>query len=507
MWLPWSCETAYDPTVQSAGGADHMSTTNSDEWVRGFGLGKLRGARLHADSGPIQTAASRPRDRLRTAFAELVRQTALGQPVGQDVRESLRRLAVQNAAEDWDGAALTTVAYLSDHYQDLAARAWLQVMLAGAGHYREAAGLEPVWDAGRPAAASYVMLVSAHALLGQQRSAQQFLEMLGRRFAGLRDEFVSVWDDTPIGHQLDEAMSSQPCGEALPVFLHLPFCGGTSMISSLKQTVPWAAIIDIGRRFGLYQIEYAQALGADQTRGTRLVHLHHPFPITVAGRELSYFTVLRDPVSQLSSGFYKRRESPHIVATYDTDSATFADHADYTIGNGLTNMLSRQIVALHPDLANQYRRRYHGPGCFSTSAAEEQMFWFSVTDPIPDRTLLRMAQEMLDERFHLVGTMKHLAASHLAGAAGVGLPVVQRIVHRGRSGQPSNGPGRAVESRLRSANDVDQTLYEEYTERFERDYSELIAAVEGPDSQPSVAVAATEAERHEQLRHGVVGVQ
>lgn len=481
-----------------------MPPIKPDEWTRGFGLGKLRGARLHADYGPLRAADPRPRDQLRTALSELIRLTTLGRPVAEPDRDDLRRLAAHNAAEDWDGTALAAMAYLADRYQDQAARAWLQVMLAGAGHYQDAVDLEPVWATGRPAAAAYVVLVSAHALLGQDAAAHRFLDLLGTRFPGLRDEFVSVWDETPIGRQVSRLVDTDR-GGGLPVFLHLPFSGGTSMISSLKQTIPWAAIVDIGRRFGLYQIEQAQALDVDRTERLRLVHLHHPFPITITGRELSFFTVLRDPVSQLASGYYKRRDSANIVATHDTDSTTFAEHADYTIRNGLTNMLARQLVALHPDLAKDYRRHYRGPGAFTTSTAEEQMFWFSLTSEFPPRRLLRMAREVLDERFHVVGTMSHLAASHLAGAASVGLPVIQHIGHRGRSGQPSDGPGRTTESRLRQANDVDQTLYEEYTERFERDHAELITAVEDPRAAASVA-GVTEAEGLEQLGHGVTAV-
>lgn len=466
-----------DPEVPA-----RMPLTQPDEWTRGFGLGKLRGAREHADSGPLMTVEPRPRDRLRTVFGALVTQTALGKPVKPDVRDALRRAAAQHAAEDWDGTALAAMAYLSDRHQDLGARAWLQVMLAGAGRYMEAVELEPVWEPGRPAASAYVMVASAHAMLGQEEAARDFLSLLGKRFINLRAEFVSVWDDTPVGRQLDVLVAQKSAGPALPVFYHLPFCGGTSMISSLKQTVPWAAIIDIGRRFGLYQIERAQALGTDRTAGVRLVHLHHPFPLTVAGRELSFFTVLRDPVSQLSSGYYKRRESPNIVATKDTTSASFAEHADYTIRNAMTNMLARQLVALHPDVAAHFRDHYRVPGSFTTATTEEQMFWFTATSQLTDRDLLRLARETLDDRFHVVGTMSHLAASHLAGAASIGLPVVQQIGHRGRSGQPSDGPGQQLQARLRSANQVDQELFEEYTERFERDHPELITAVEASES-------------------------
>lgn len=483
-----------------------MSQTQPDLWRKGFGHGKFRGALLHADHGPLRGADTRPRDQLRMMFNDLVIQAASGRTPGRQAREELRRAAVQQSADDWDGTALAAMSHLADVYDDQAANAWLQVMLAGAGRYQDAVDREPSWVEGRPPAPSYAMLVTAYAMLGQETAAHRFWDELQGRFPGLREEFVSVWDRTPIGIEFERLVGSAPGGDALPVFFHLPFCGGTSMISSLKQTVPWAAIIDIGRRFGLYQIERAQALTAEEASGKRLVHLHHAFPLRVAGRQLRHFTVLRDPVSQLSSGFHKRRQVSRIVPTLDTDSAEFAEHADYTIRNGLTNMLARQIVALHPDIAAVYARSFRGPGAYGTTPAEERMFWFAATGQLGPRDLLRMARETLSEKFYLVGTMKHLAASHLAGAAGVGLPVIQHIGHRGRSGQPSAGPAPAVESRLRQANDVDQSLYEEYTERFERDHPELIKALESATERSSVA-AASQTERFEQLRDGVTAVQ
>lgn len=483
-----------------------MPETQPDPWRKGFGQGKLRGARLHADYGPLRGAEPRPRDQLRMMFNELVIHAASGRPPEQRAREELRRAAVQQSADDWDGTALAAVSHLADGYGDQAAKAWLQVMLAGAGRYQEAVDREPSWVDGRPPAPSYAILVTAYAMLDREGPAHRLWDQLQSRFPRLREEFVSVWDRTPIGCEFERLVGADLCGDALPVFFHLPFCGGTSMIISLKQTIPWTAIIEIGRRYGLYQVEQAQSLTAEEASGKRLVHLHHPFPLQVAGRRLRHFTVLRDPVSQLSSGFHKRRQVTHIVPTLDTDSADFAEHADYTIRNGLTNMLARQIVALHPDIAAGYARTFRGPGAYNTTPAEERMFWFAATSHLGPRDLLRMARETLSEEFYLVGTMKHLAASHLVGAAGVGLPVMQRIVHRGRSGQPDEGPGRATESRLRQANEVDQTLYEEYTERFERDYPELIKAVETPVEPASVA-AAPQTESLEQFRDGVAAVQ
>jgi hypothetical protein len=454
-------------------------TTNNGTWLRGFGQGKGLGARLHADFGPLTSESVRPRDQLRRALSEVVVRSAVGDPIDDGSRNELRRIAVQNRASDWDASALATIGYLAEHCDDQAARSWLPVMLAEAGRYREAVDLPLVFDAaGRPPASSYVILVSAYALLGRQAQARDTMAALRSRFRSLDEDFVTVWDQSPKGRRFAELSASNPSGTALPVFFHLPFSGGTSMIVSLKATVPWAAIIEVGRRLGLYQIERALRLTADETADLQLVHLHHPYPLAVAGRSLSYFTVLRDPVSQLASGYYKRRNSNRIVGTTDATSATFDDHAEYTMAAGLTNMLTRQLIVLHPDLRSAYGDHFRGPGKFRTTTVEETMHWFEVTRNLDPPALLRMARETLEESFHLVGSMRHLAASHLAAAAGVGLPVAKTIVHRGRSDRPAETLSPSLEQRLRRANAVDQTLYEEYTERFEREYADLITAVE-----------------------------
>lgn len=451
----------------------------TDAWQRGFAQGKGRGARFHSLLGPVRPKDAGPRDQLRRLLADTVLDVTAGRPVDADARERLRTAAVKNREHDWDGAALAAVAYLADRLQDPAARAWLPVMLAGAGRYADAVALDPGSADGRPAASDHVVLVSALCLLGRADEARQLMDRLRDRFPGLARDFVTAWDDTDVGRRFADRLGPGPGARSVPVFWHLPFSGGTSMIVSLKQTVPWAARIEVGRRFGLYQIERARELAGSASAGTLLVHLHHPFPLELPGRESSYFTVLRDPVSQLASGFYKRRDSANIVPTADTGSADLAEHADYTIRNGLTNMLARQIVTTHPDLAPSFADRFRGPGAFRTIAGEEDMAWFDATRAIKAPTLLRLARETLTERFHLVGSMRYLAAAHLAAAASVGLPVARTIVHRGRSGRPTDPVPSRVEARLRSANAVDQLLYEEFTERFEHDHSDLIAAVDG----------------------------
>ena len=455
-----------------------------------YGQGKARGAQFHSELGPARARDLTDRDRLRQALSEAMVGSAMGREPDDVGREGLRRLAVQNREYDWDGAAQAAIAFLTEH-GDRAARSWLPPILAGAGRYHDAAALRPDFAPGRPPAPDYLVLVTALDLIGERTRARELYSALTQRFGGLAEDFVSVWDATAEGIAFDQLVRRAPGNSQLPVFLHLPFCGGTSMISSLKRALPWAARIEVGRRYGLFQIERALSMPAETAAELRLVHLHHPFPLEVAGRGLTYFTVLRDPVSQLSSGYYKRRDSTKIVPTRDAkeqQSASFEAHADYTMANGLTNMLARQLITTHPDLEAPFRQHFRGIESFRTIGTEEAMFWFQATADLAPDTLLRMARETLTDRFHLVGTMQHLAASHLAGAAGLGLPVTQRIGHRGRSSRPKSGRADALEAKLRNANAVDQQLYEEYTERFERDYPELINAIE-KSSPPAEQVA------------------
>ena len=452
----------------------------TDGWARGFAQGKDRGARFHSLLGPVSSSDATSRDRLRARLAELLVKISLSQPITADELLNLRREAVAQRENDWDGVALAAIAVLSDR-GDPAATAWLQVMLAGAGRYAEALRLEPGFPDGRPPASAYLVLVNALALLGRDSEAVELMTSLTSRFPGLAADFVSRWDATVDGAAFDGLISTAP-KRTLPVFYHLPFCGGTSMIVSLKQALPWSVWLEVGRRYGLYQLERALSLPAEDAAKLRLVHLHHPFALQLPGRHLDYFTVLRDPVDQLASGFHKRLESSKIVPTRD-DSSDLAAHADYTIRSGLTNQSARQLVITHPELEPVWRRRFRGPGAFHTVGHEEDMLWVEATADIPAERLLELARETLTERFGLVGTMKHLAASHLAAAARIGLPVTRRIVHRGSSRRSGVELSPAVERRLRTANWVDQTLYEEYTAAFESDHRDLISAVEDRDAE------------------------
>lgn len=457
-------------------------TTRSNDWLRGFATGRAAGSRFRGEFGPLGPGEENQRDRLRAALAEVLVQDALGNTPGPEELAELQRLAVRNRSGDWDGLALGTIAILDEHFDSEGARAWFATMLAGAGRYEEAVGVEHGFGKGRPQANGFVMLVTALALLGREDEAQERMEALRVRFPSLREDFVAVWDDTPVGREFAQLVEAAPQGDKLPVFFHLPFSGGTSMIVSLKQTVPWAATVEIQRRHGLYQLESALQLTKEEVAARLLVHQHHPFGLRLPGRELTYFTVLRDPVSQLASGFYKRRSTEGIVQTRDRRSATFEDHAEYTIQAGMTDMLARQLVTTHPDMLSTFEKFLGAPGNVRSTHTEEDMFWLEATKGLSKRRLLKMCRETLDDRFHVVGSMQHLAASHLAGAASIGLPVAQRIGHRGKSGQPRSGLPEELENRLRDANSVDQTLYEEYTERFEREFAPLVEAVESPEA-------------------------
>ena len=458
-----------------------MTGTKADDWLNGFEQGRAAGARFRGQFGPVDEDAATSRDALVRALSSALVQDALGNRPGRDELVELRRLAVTNRSGDWDGVSLGAVAVLARQFGDAGSLSWLATMLAGAGRYEEAAGVDFELAVGRPPAAGLVILTSALALLNRPDDARERLEWLRDSFPALRDEFVSVWDDTTLGREFARLLDSRR-RDVLPVFYHLPFSGGTSMIVSLKSTVPWAATIEIQRRHGLYQIENALRLDAQEVASKLLVHQHHPYPLSLSGRELSYFTVLRDPVSQLRSGFYKRRSASGIVPTRDKDSATFEAHAEYTMAHGMTNMLARQLVVTHPDFLPRYEARFQARGRYRSIAAEEDMYWLEVTADLSARRLLALCRETLEERFHVVGTMKHLAASHLAAAGSVGLPVAQRIVHRGKSGQPDSGLPAELEKRLRKANSVDQKLYDLYTERFESEHHGLIDVVEAQEA-------------------------
>lgn len=456
-----------------------------------YARGKVAGQVLQGDYSSMRASASPPGQDLRKLLARVLVENGTGGEVGQPVLDRLRRLALDGQNGDTDGVAIAAMTLLADRFDDSAARAWVPIMLAQAARYEESATLPVTFAPGRPAARGYAITVTALYESGRLEEAAARMQLLERKFPGLREEFVHIWGDDQLAELYRGLVAASPANHGLlPVFQHLPFCAGTSMQHSLHQVVPWARTLQIGRRWGMLQIERAEQLPAEQVAEYLFVHQHHPYALSLAGRQLAHFTVLRDPVSQIRSGFYKHGGRGKIISTRDEHSQTFAAHADYLLGAGLTNLLTRMIITTHPALRPAYQKEFSSSGAYTMISNEEDMFWVEATRRFSDAKLLTMARETLDQNFHVVGTMAHLSASHLACTATVGVPAAHAIGHRGKSGQPPAPEVSAIERRLREANSVDQQLFDEYTARFERDYAELITAVESPTrAEDSVTTA------------------
>lgn len=453
-----------------------MTTTRTLDWRQGFARGKVTGAKFRSAFGPETTTRNR-RDDVLQGFSDLMVRHALGEQISPKTVQSLRRLALNKRFSDWDGLIVAVVSTLATTLDDRPARAWLPVLLAAAGRFDEVVEIEPELVANGPPQKEWSIVITALAGAGREDLARALAERLAQHFPQGDEPQLTAWGEDELSKEFARLRQSAADGSTLPVFFHLPFSGGTSMIVSLKRIVPWGRMVQINRRHGLLQVEHALQMSAEDAERLLLVHQHHPFPLQLPGRELSYFTVLRDPVSQVRSGYFKRLSTPGILPTRD-ESATFDQHITYTIEQGMTNMLARQIVTTHPDLQRVYRKRFSGAGRFESVRAEEDMFWLEATAGLSEGDLLRLCRETLDERFHLVGTMRHLEASHLAATASTGSYVADRVGHRGRSGQPERTSDESdAARRLREANGVDQTLYEEYTARFERDHATLIELV------------------------------
>jgi hypothetical protein len=439
---------------------------------------RLAGTRRSAGRR-VPAAGDRPE--LRRLLAAALAEGNTGEALSPEDLERLRRLAVGSQLGDTDGVAVAALTVLAERFDDQAARSWIAPALAQAGRFAEAAAIGPTFAPGRPRAGGYAILATALWALGRDQEAAAQLRRLEQRFPGLRSEFVHIWGDDPLSAAFRGLYQTSPAHRGvLPVFQHLPFCAGTSMQYSQRQVVPWARTLQIGRRWGMLQIEQALQLPQAELDQLMLVHQHHPFALRLPGRELSHFTVLRDPVSQIRSGFYKRQVRDKIISTRDDDSTDFSQHAEFLLAGGLTNMLTRMIITTHPALESVYRRQFRSRDAYTAISSEEDMFWVQATRGFTEDKLLQLARETLDENFHVVGTMTHLAAGHLACSAAIGVPLAHAIVHRGKSGQPRRPEPGSVEQRLRDANGVDQQLFDEYTRRFEARYPELITAVESP---------------------------
>ncbi|MBA8809997.1 hypothetical protein ACIGB8_20840 [Promicromonospora sukumoe] len=455
-----------------------MTKTRTLDWRQGYSRGRLTGAKFRGAFGPEVVGRNR-RDEVLEEFSHLMVRHARGEKIPKLEVAAMRRRALTKRFSDWDGMVLGIVATLATAFGNEGAKNWMPALLAAAGRFDEVVDIEPEFVVGGPKHKDWLIVVTALAGAGRGDLARAFAERLDKEFPPDADDnaHLTVWGEDDLSQEYARLQRQAPGGAALPVFFHLPFSGGTSMIVALKRLVPWGRMVQINRRHGLLQVEHALQMPAEDAERLMLVHQHHPFPLQIPGRELSHFTVLRDPVSQIRSGYFKRISTPGIVPTLD-ESPTFDDHIAYTVKHGMTNMLARQIVTTHPDLRVAYGKRFAGAGQFESIRHEEEMFWLEATAGLREDDLLRMCRETLDERFHLVGTMRHLEASHLAAAASTGALIADRVGHRGASGQPERTTEEsAAVRRLREANGVDQLLYDEYTARFEQDHSALIELV------------------------------
>lgn len=476
------------------------TTRGSDRLSAAVTLARTARRVAAGDPAVVRPLVHRPAE-LRELLSAVLLADAAGEPVDPTELGRLRSLAVRSRIRDVDGTSIVALRTLAERFGDAGARAWLAPALAEAGRFREAVEQPPTFGRGRPRDRHYPILVSALAMLGRQDEARRRMAALEDRRPSLRQDFVQIWGDDPLARAYRRLVEVSPARHgALPVFQHLPFCAGSSMQFSLQLVVGWATTAQIGRRCGLPEIADLESLPPERIEELMMVHQHHPYPLELPGRRLSHFTVLRDPVSQLRSGFYKRGARATVVTTRDTSSQTFEQHAAYTLSAGLTNMLTRMIISTHPELRADYRRHYDSRARYAPIDNEEDMYWLRATRRFGDERLLRMARETLTEDYCVVGTMSHLVASHLACTAAVGVPVAHTLGHRGKSGQPPRAEDGPTERRLREANAVDQQLFDHYTERFAREHADLISALnhhdspnrhENPDQRNDVTGSAT----------------
>ncbi|WP_349829074.1 hypothetical protein [Brevibacterium litoralis] len=443
-------------------------------WRQGYRTGKREGARISAQFGPV---SAQERSECGALQKELLGLLVRGEdgPPSADAIARVRALAT-SFKPDPDSSRTLAVGVLAEQFGDAASRAWLAPMLAHRGRLDEALKIDVPWDAeGRPGPNWYTVLVNAAALLGRMEDARALAARIGEVFPRWHEDVVTVWDDSPQGRAYRALAERDRDPATVPNFYHLPFCGGTSMAIAMSTSVPRDLTIEITRRGGLHQVERTLDMTGAEAARLLLVNQHHPYVLDVPGREMRYFTVLRDPVSQIASGYHKRSESSRVLGTLD-ESTTFERHVEYTLRRGLTNTLARQIAILHPDIAKGQPKAFGHRAHYRNVASEEDMYWVGATARLSPKNLLELAREVLATRFDVVGSMAHLQASHLACAAQLGLPAMRAIVHAGKSRRSRTEPIPLADD-LRAANAVDQQLFEEHTEAFGSEYADLVDAV------------------------------
>jgi hypothetical protein len=237
-------------------------------------------------------------------------------------------------------------------------------------------------------------------------------------------------------------------------FLHIPKTAGGTLIYTLdnyfdqQDIFPALLLSDLLKTPDLLE----------RINQSRFIRGHFDaVTLSLIQRPLRVFTFLRNPVERTLSQFAHVSRHPE-VAYWDSD-----EHFNHHIS--LDDFL--QTPQAEEFLANIQVRSLTS----EWSGVEKLRFWDTTSPVMPDETRLALARRRLDTCV-VVGIQERFDDSLRLLAYTFGFPMPEQVNNYNVSGErvQSTALSDTARDRLRALNQLDEALYHDGCERFERDY-------------------------------------
>jgi hypothetical protein len=149
------------------------------------------------------------------------------------------------------------------------------------------------------------------------------------------------------------------------IFMHIPKCGGTTLVSVLKRVVPEGRRFHVGddiagSRMVLAALPDSERLRIDLLYG----HLSYGWHEHLLPRQARYFTIVRDPVTRVMSHYnFVRSRKWHYLHSHVVDAKmTVADYVESGVTTEVNNGQVRQISGIEDIVQAPYGRSEIGYG-------------------------------------------------------------------------------------------------------------------------------------------------
>ena len=237
------------------------------------------------------------------------------------------------------------------------------------------------------------------------------------------------------------------------IFMHIPKCGGTTLLSVLTKAIPEGRRFLVDGRDVAGSRQALAALSGGERQHIELLcgHLSYGWHELLLPRQAWYFTLVREPVARVVSHYnYVRSHEKHYLHSHVVEGKmTVADYVESGITTEVNNGQVRQISGLEDIVQTPYGGSEVGYG-------------------VDHRGLLEQAWENIERHFLLVGLLERFDESMRRLRRVAGLKIGSyRAKNVGRSNTADESPTPNEVDAIRRYNREDCELYSRCMEAFD----------------------------------------